>query len=285
MPIQPKLALTDYAGMLSRVVVRCASRASFNLQPVTFKHGQQSPASQDAPVITRPVEHEDKGKHRQDGSDQVHQGVCCDVSSLPFTTLEEDYMEQRDPSEGHSQQGAAAKRHELWLYLDNIQDPMNFGAVLRSAYFMGVSRVITSNTNSVKVTNTVSKASAGVAEIFPVHQVEDPVKLASSLTSAGWEVISSSSPGSGDNTSARLTNVTTFTPKSSILLIVGNEGKGITPELQQMCHTVVNIAPGRTLHPHLQCLNVSVATALLLHSLRQRLDAVQTLDGPTHLER
>uniref|UniRef100_A0A0N7ZBD4 rRNA methyltransferase 1, mitochondrial n=1 Tax=Scylla olivacea TaxID=85551 RepID=A0A0N7ZBD4_SCYOL len=199
--------------------------------------------------------------------DQVHQGVCCDASPLPLVMLEEEWLEMQ--SEGKAQQ-EVEKNRQLWLYLDQIQDPMNFGAVLRSAYFMGVERVITSAMCSAQITSTVSKASAGVAELFPVHKVEDPVKLVSSLTRAGWEVASSSSPTSGDKKIA-LTDVASFNPKGSVLLIVGNEGKGISPELQQMCHTVLTIEPGRNLHPHLHCLNVSVATALLLHSLRQRL--------------
>ena len=74
---------------------------------------------------------------------------------------------------------------------------------------------------SVKITNTVSKASAGVAEFFPVHQVKDPVRLASSLTHAGWEVVSSASLGGGDNTITNPIDVTTFKPKGNILLIVG----------------------------------------------------------------
>lgn len=199
--------------------------------------------------------------------DQVHQGVCCDVSPLPLVTLEQEWLEMHSEGKAHQEGG---RSHQLWLYLDQIQDPMNFGAVLRSAYFMGVGRVITSATYSARITSTVSKASAGVAELFPVHQVEDPVKLVSSLTHTGWEVVSSSSPASGDENTA-LVDVTSFNPKSSVLLIVGNEGKGISPELQQMCHTSLTIKPGRDLHPHLHCLNVSVATALLLHSLCQRL--------------
>ncbi|MPC36377.1 rRNA methyltransferase 1, mitochondrial [Portunus trituberculatus] len=198
--------------------------------------------------------------------DQVHQGVCCDVSPLPFVPLEEEWLGMNSEGEMHQE----GRSYHLWLYLDQIRDPMNFGAVLRSAYFMGVGRVIASASCSARITSTVSKASAGVAELFPVHQVEDPVKLARSLTHGGWVVASSASPASGDNNTT-LTDVTSFNPNSSILLIVGNEGNGVSPELQQICHTALTIQPGRNLHPHLHCLNVSVATALLLHSLSQRL--------------
>lgn len=79
---------------------------------------------------------------------------------------------------------------------------------------------------STRITSTVSKASAGVAEVFPVHQVKDPVRLASSLTRAGWELVSSASlsssgDGGGAGDDAGLTDVTAFHPKGNVLLIVG----------------------------------------------------------------
>lgn len=75
--------------------------------------------------------------------DQVHQGVCCDVSPLSLVTLEQEWLETYSEGKVHQEGGMS---NQLWLYLDQIQDPMNFGAVLRSAYFMGVGRVITSAT-------------------------------------------------------------------------------------------------------------------------------------------
>lgn len=78
---------------------------------------------------------------------------------------------------------------------------------------------------SPRITSTVSKASAGVAEVFPVHQVKDAVRLASSLKQVGWELVSSASSssteGAGDDEDAGLTDVTTFRPKGNVLLIVG----------------------------------------------------------------
>ena len=75
--------------------------------------------------------------------DQVHQGVCCDVSPLPLVTLEEECLGMHSEEKTHQE---GERRPQLWLYLDQILDPMNFGAVLRSAYFMGVGRVIASAT-------------------------------------------------------------------------------------------------------------------------------------------
>ena len=79
--------------------------------------------------------------------DQVHQGVCCDASPLPLLTLEEQHFQNKEFGEGNGDEKEGVKKPQLWLYLDQIQDPMNFGAVLRSAYFMGVHRVITSDTS------------------------------------------------------------------------------------------------------------------------------------------
>ncbi|XP_009072453.1 PREDICTED: rRNA methyltransferase 1, mitochondrial, partial [Acanthisitta chloris] len=96
----------------------------------------------------------------------VHQGVCLEASPLCYKSLEED--EQPDVGDEES-----TKRQLIWLVLEQIQDPMNLGALLRSAYFLGVDRVVTSQRNSCPLTPTVSKASAGVMEVFDVYSTDD----------------------------------------------------------------------------------------------------------------
>lgn len=71
---------------------------------------------------------------------RVHQGVCLEATPLRFKRLEE----AEEPSLGD---GESPKRQLLWLVLEQIQDPMNLGALLRSAYFLGADRVVTSRRN------------------------------------------------------------------------------------------------------------------------------------------
>lgn len=68
---------------------------------------------------------------------RVHQGVCLEASPLRFKSLEEAEEPELGGEEGPN-------RQLVWLVLEQIQDPMNLGALLRSAYFLGVDRVVTS---------------------------------------------------------------------------------------------------------------------------------------------
>ncbi|KAK8732427.1 hypothetical protein OTU49_007086, partial [Cherax quadricarinatus] len=217
--------------------------------------------------------------------DQVHQGICCDASCLSYEELQNEMLsqiikqdksvnrniiEEKNLVEDESELTSAKsieKPFQLWLYLDRIQDPMNFGAVLRSAYFLGVDKVLTTKEDSCRISGVVSKASAGVAEILPVYQVDDPIELFNLLADAGWHLVSSASNG---NTSA--TSASDFKPQGNILLVIGNEGTGVADDLQNKCTTVLTVKPGREVGNDVHCLNVSVATAVILHCLQTKLN-------------
>ncbi|XP_042239206.1 rRNA methyltransferase 1, mitochondrial-like isoform X2 [Homarus americanus] len=217
--------------------------------------------------------------------DQAHQGICCDVSHLLFENLNtENFYHTMKPGESmnlnktkenelvehqpESSPGEDQERpHQLWLYLDRIQDPMNFGAVIRSAYFTGVDKVFTPMEHSCRISGVVSKASAGVAEVLPVYQVDDPVTFFSKLSDVGWHLVASSSSG----TTATTTSISDFLPLGNTLLVVGNEGTGVSQDLERICKTVVTIPSGRVLDHDAHCLNVSAATAVILHHLQTKL--------------
>ncbi|KAK4292175.1 hypothetical protein Pmani_035040 [Petrolisthes manimaculis] len=161
-----------------------------------------------------------------------------------------------------------SKIPQLWIYLDQIQDPMNFGAVLRSAYFFGVDKILTSEHNSCTLSGVVSKASSGVSEVVPVYTLPHPsAVILSQLSKAGWVLAASAHPDAGSN----VTPVDTFTPHGNTILIIGNESKGVQEEVLSVCHVVLTVPPVRPLHQAASCLNVSAATAVLLHSLRSKL--------------
>lgn len=75
------------------------------------------------------------------GKGNPHQGVCLEASHLSFEELDDLTNVDQLKTINHS------KKHKLWLYLDQINDPMNFGAVLRTAYYLGVDKVLTSSNN------------------------------------------------------------------------------------------------------------------------------------------
>ncbi|KAK7165242.1 hypothetical protein R3I94_003570 [Phoxinus phoxinus] len=186
---------------------------------------------------------------------KVHQGLCLQASFLGFINVER-------PITSHE-----VKNHKaLWLVLDGVQDPMNLGAILRSAYFLGVDRIVCSIQNSCPLTPTVSKASAGVMEIMEVFgygNLKDMIKV---KAERGWQVVGTVGLEEG-NPESPVMPCSDFKISRPTLLLMGGEGDGLSPELRQLCHILLTIPPRRHLHPGVESLNVSVATGILLHAL------------------
>ncbi|KAL4658793.1 rRNA methyltransferase 1, mitochondrial [Arapaima gigas] len=185
---------------------------------------------------------------------RVHQGLCLEAGPLGFLS----------DSSNDAQHGATET--PLWLVLDGVQDPMNLGAILRSAYFLGVDRIASSIQNSCPLSPVVSKASSGVMEIMEVYGYVNLVDLLKAKVRQGWQVVGTI--GVEDNCAAvPILSCMEYQLTSPTLLLIGNEGTGVSPELLELCHCMVTIPAGRELHPAVESLNVSVAAGILLHSL------------------
>ena len=144
--------------------------------------------------------------------------------------------------------------------LTGIRDPMNLGTILRSAYYLGVDRVLVCpEYPTSSLTATVSKASSGVLEIFPPLSVNSGVeRYLGARVAEGWQVLCAD-VDDGGGTKPVLDRPT--------ILLVGAEGAGIPETLRSLCSESVHLPPGRKLHPEVDSLNVSVATALLIDNI------------------
>nr|XP_048302672.1 rRNA methyltransferase 1, mitochondrial isoform X1 [Myodes glareolus] len=190
---------------------------------------------------------------------QVHQGVCMEVSPLRPRPCDE----ATEASPGDDPQ-------QLWLVLEGLQDPRNLGAVLRSAHFLGVDRVITSRRNSCPLTPVVSKASAGAMEVMDVFATTDLAGFLKAKAQQGWLVVGTvGCPGPEISQSFKvpITSCLEFIWDRPTLLVLGNEGSGLSQEVLASCQLLLTILPRRQLPPGLESLNVSVATGILLHSI------------------
>lgn len=199
-----------------------------------------------------------------------HQGVCIETSRLEHYTLsdrEEVLSSQVKALLSDHDVGRQDVSPPLWLALDQVKDPMNFGAVLRSSYFFGVDKVITCTENSCPLSPVVSKASSGVMEIYDVYAAMDMLAFLQCMTDAGWQVIGTTSSNASQSRQGDCVPCEEFVITQPTVVVVGNEGIGMRPQVEAKCSKFVTIQPGRELHPGMDSLNVSVATGVLLHSL------------------
>ncbi|NXY20733.1 MRM1 methyltransferase, partial [Atrichornis clamosus] len=244
------LALSQARRRLLRLFLK---QSSGSARPAMSELGLQA-AARGVPVLRVPRRELDalcRGR--------PHQGVCLEATPLRFKSLEEAEKPHLRDEEGRS-------RQLIWLVLEHIQDPMNLGALLRSAYFLGVDRVVASHRNSCPLSPTVSKASAGAMEVFDVYSTDDLQSFLKAKTAEGWEVVGTVS-NPEDVEDVPVISCSEFQWNKPIIVVIGSEGEGLSLETQLQCHRMLTILPSRALHPGIESLNVSVASGILLHSI------------------
>jgi 23S rRNA (guanosine2251-2'-O)-methyltransferase len=156
---------------------------------------------------------------------------------------------------------AKSSSNPLILILDSIQDTHNVGAILRTAECSGVNGIIVTKHNSAPINATVVKTSAGATEHVKIALANNLANTIKLLKENGFWIV-----GSSLDNAKIYTEVDFAIP---IVLIVGNEEKGIRKLTADKCDFLVNIP----MAGKLQSLNVSVATGILLFEiLRQRVD-------------
>lgn len=149
----------------------------------------------------------------------------------------------------------ATEKLSLWLALDQVQDPHNLGAILRSASFFGVRAVFVTSDRAAPLTSTVYDVSAGGVEYLPIVEVPNLARLLEQAKERGLWIL-----GTSEHASEKLTNVTL---DRNWMLVVGNEQHGLRRLTLDLCDQVVSIPSlgGVT------SLNVSAATAVALSQL------------------
>ncbi|XP_022648569.1 rRNA methyltransferase 1, mitochondrial-like isoform X2 [Varroa destructor] len=111
----------------------------------------------------------------------THQGIGMQVSPLILRPWN-DAMECFGQSDDNGQ---------LCIYVDRVQDPMNMGAILRTAVFLGIDGIFVPTENSCRLSPVVAKASAGALECAPLYSVENPASLFTFLQRLGWDIVGS----------------------------------------------------------------------------------------------
>ncbi len=180
-----------------------------------------------------------------------HQGLCARVSPLPVWHADR-LLETL----------ATASRPPFWVLLDNLQDPHNLGAIVRTAYCAGADGVVIPRDRAAPPLPSVSKSSAGALEHLPVVRVTNMVNLIRALKKEGLWVA---------GLDAGAENQVFTTPLDGPLaLVVGGENRGLRRLVKSHCDLLVSIPQARAF----DSLNASVAAALVIYEVfRQRRSA------------
>lgn len=186
------------------------------------------------PEIVRPGEID-----RLLGPDAVHQGLYAEADPLPAPTL------------------AEAAGNDLILILDQITDPHNVGAIVRSAAAMAVGAIVTTARHSPSATGVLAKSASGGLEHVPFCFVPNLARAIAELKERGVQVVGLDSEGPADLLDTPL--------RAPLALVLGAEGKGLRQLTRQSCDTLARIdLPGAIVS-----LNVSNAAVLALHMARR----------------
>lgn len=184
---------------------------------------------------------------RKIANDSTTQGIVAIVQARGYASFEEV-----------AAAGARRSENGFILILDEIEDPHNLGALIRTAECAGVHGVIIPKHHSATLTGTVAKASAGATEYVPVAGVTNLVNTIAKLKQLGYWIVGLD--GAGD----KLYTGVDYT--SSIALVVGNEGKGIRRLVKEHCDHLVRIP----LHGKIESLNASVAGGLVMYEVAKQ---------------
>lgn len=202
--------------------------------------------AKEAGAVVVPV---DRRKLDAMSTTHAHQGVIALAAAREYATLD-DLLEN----------AAGKGEAPLLVICDELTDPHNLGAILRSAECVGVHGVIIPKRRSVGLTATVAKASAGAVEYMPVARVTNINAAIADLKEKGVWIFGTAAEGSIPMYQADLT--------IPAAIVIGNEGSGMSPLVRKNCDVTVHIP----MKGNISSLNASCAASVLLYeALRQRL--------------
>ncbi len=202
--------------------------------------------AKDAGAVVVPV---DRRKLDNMSFTRSHQGVIALTAAHEYATIDE--MLEEAASRGQA---------PLLVICDELTDPHNLGAILRSAECAGAHGVIIPKRRSVGLTATVAKASAGAMEYMKVARVTNINSAIAELKEKGVWVFGTAAEGSIPMYKANLT-----VPAA---IVIGNEGDGMSPLVRKNCDVMLSIP----MQGKISSLNASAAASILLYeAVRQRL--------------
>ncbi len=146
---------------------------------------------------------------------------------------------------------------EIVLILDHLEDPHNFGAIIRSAEARGVRNIIIPKDRSVSVNETVMKTSSGALNNVNIIMVSNLVNAINELKNRGYFIYAAEADG---------VNYKKVNYADKICLVIGSEGYGISQLVRKQADEIISIP----MYGHVNSLNASVATGILLFAIEEK---------------
>lgn len=190
-----------------------------------------------------PVEFADRKKLDTLSKGGKHQGVICVIDEYKTVTV--DAILSRIP-EG---------KLPLLVMLDQLEDPHNLGAILRTCDAVGADGVIIKKNNSVGLNATVAKVSTGAIETIPVAEVANLSQTLEDLKKKGYWVYGTDAANSVDYRRPAY--------DTPVVLVIGSEGKGISRLVKEHCDQMICLP----MEGSVTSLNASVACGILLYAI------------------
>ena len=180
----------------------------------------------------------------------AHQGVIAQVAAYEYSTVEDILAKAEEKGEP-----------PFLILLDNVEDPHNLGAIIRTANLAGAHGVIIPKRRAVGLTSTVAKTSAGAINYTPVAKVTNLVRTMEELKQKGiWFVCADM----GGESMYRM-NLT-----GPIGLVIGNEGEGVSRLVREACDFTASIP----MKGDIDSLNASVAAGVLAYEIVRHGDSL-----------
>ena len=170
-----------------------------------------------------------------DGMIRNNQGIIVDINDYEYSNLE-------------------SIDSDFVIILDHLEDPHNFGAIIRTSEAMGIKHIIIPKDRSVSVNETVMKTSAGALNHVNIIQVPNLVNAINYLKDNGFFVYGAEADG---------VNYKDVDYSDKRCLVIGSEGKGISPVVRKNCDEIISL----TMEGHVNSLNASVAAGILIYGL------------------
>ena len=252
--VRPETNVEEVEGQLEgRNALQEALRAGRTIDKVFIADGDTDKGLQrlaaqakEAGAVVVPV---DRRKLDMMSFTHAHQGVITLAAAHVYATIDDILQEAADRGQ-----------EPLIVICDELTDPHNLGAIMRSAECAGAHGVIIPKRRSVGLTATVAKASAGAVEYMKVARVTNINNAIKELKDRGVWVFGTAAEGSIPMYQANLTGPTA--------VVIGNEGDGMSPLVRKNCDVMVSIP----MQGRISSLNASAAAAILLYeAVRQRL--------------